>query len=193
MTIALGVDPALGGGMGIVAAKLGEHLTVLDAQVEYGFARTEQQLSFIQQNVHVYRPSLVVLEFDAQQRGLGNDERLAQLADRYNFRVQPHLTRGRKSDDIFGVASMDQSFARGEIRIPWGDEFTRHRMEPLVAQLRAWRPDVQTKHLTQDLVMALWFVWLYWQQVRQSAIYGTPTKQHRPPWVARDPRFSKAA
>jgi len=168
-----------------------DKLIVLDAQVEYGFARTEQMFSYIQQNVATYRPSIVIIEADAQQKAFSLDDRMLAMASRYFFRCEPHITRGRKSDDIFGVASMDQSFARGEISIPYGDEFTRKRMEPLIAQLRAWRPDVPTKNLTQDLVMALWFVWLYWERTRRVA-YGPPQRQRRPSWVGPDPRFRAA-
>jgi hypothetical protein len=148
-------------------AHLGDKLTILDARTVYGLNRTEEQLDLIQGFVTSYRPSVVIVEADSQQKGLGNDERLRAMGMRHGFTIRPHRTQGKKMDDVFGVASMDQSFRKGEIRIPWGDQNTIDKMIPLVSQLRAWRPDIKTRNLTQDLVMALWFVHLYWFQLRR--------------------------
>lgn len=182
MAIAIGVDPALGGGHAMVCAHLGEQLTVLDARTDTGLSRTEEQLDLIQNFVVKYRPNLVIIEYDAQQKGLGNDERLRAMSLRHGFTIRPHLTRQKKMDQVFGVASMDQSFKKGDIRIPWGDQDTIDRMTALVNQLRAWRPDIQTKHLTQDLVMALWFVWLYWQSIKAHHV-EKPAPAWRPSWL----------
>jgi hypothetical protein len=187
MTVVLGIDPAMGGGHATIAAELkDETLTILDCSTEYNFARTEQQLESIQRYASIYNPSVVIIEYDAQQKGLGNDERLDRLAQHYGFRVEPHITRMVKLDTTFGVAAMDQSFARGQIRIPYADPATRMKMEPLIHQLRAWRPDIPTKRLTQDLVMALWFVHLFWQRNKRAAMNQTVPRQPRPQWVMRD-------
>src|SRR5258708_1919827 len=138
----LGVDPALGGGHAMVASDLGDKLTIVDARSDTGLSRTEEQLELIGNFVVNYRPSVVIVEFDSQQKGLGNDERLRALGHRHGFVIRPHLTRQKKMDEIFGVASMDQSFRKGEIRIPWGDQPTKDRMNDLVTQLKAWRPDI---------------------------------------------------
>lgn len=181
--IALGVDPALGGGHAMVCAHLGEKLTILDARTDTGLSRTEEQLDLIQGFVVSYQPSLVIVEFDSQQKGLGNDERLRAMGMRHGFTIRPHLTRQKKMDEVFGVASMDQSFRKGEIRIPWGDQASIDRMTPLVTQLRSWRPDIKTKHLVQDLVMALWFVHLYWFETKRVHTV-TPQPAWRPSWLA---------
>lgn len=180
--IALGVDPALGGGFAQVVVHMGENLTILDARTDYDLSRTEEQIDLIRGMVSTYRPSKVIIEFDAQQKGLGNDDRLKALSQLWGFSIRPHITRGQKMDEIFGVASMDQSFKRKEIRIPYGDQATQDRMAPLIAQLRAWRPDVKTKNLTQDLVMALWFVWRDWMQIRKSHDDPAPPA-FRPSWL----------
>jgi hypothetical protein len=41
-------------------------------------------------------------------------------------------------------------------------------MDLLIHELENWRPDVRTRHLRQDLVMAMWFCWLFWQQRRAN-------------------------
>lgn len=177
----LGVDPALGGGCALLVADLSSKLIILDALTRTGLNRTEEILELIEEFAIKYRPSTVTIEFDAQQKGLGNDDRLRAMGHRYGFQIRPHLTRGVKLDEVFGVASMDQSFRAGEIRIPWKDQDDRDRMHDLVAQLRNWRPDIKTKNLTQDLVMALWFVWRHWQQMKKT--------MHTPPPPAWRPSF----
>src|ERR1700690_4008316 len=108
--IAIGVDPALGGGHAMVCADLGDRLTVLDARSDTGLSRTEEQLDLIQGFVVQYKPSVLIVEFDSQQKGLGNDARLRATGERHGFTIRPHLTRQKKMDEVFGVASMDQSF-----------------------------------------------------------------------------------
>lgn len=194
----LGVDPALGGGNAIVAASAStEKFWILDCEERFGFNRTEQQLEMIEQFATKYRPSVVIIEFDAQQKGLGNDDRMRDMAQRLGFIVQPHITRMEKQDPIFGVASMNQSFIRKEISIPWGDEPTQARMRPLVEQLRAWRPPTKNAHggrskdPRQDLVMALWFGWRWWyKQVEGWRTPVTPVTQTRPTWIGRDRRVA---
>lgn len=183
--IEIGIDPALGGGFAQVCCELGQKLVILDARVDYDFNQTEQQLLAIESMVATYRPSILTVEFDAQQKGLGNDDRLREMSNRYGFTVRPHLTRGQKMDEVFGVASMDQSFKKGDIRIPWKDQQTQDRMAPLVTQLRAWRPDIKTKNLTQDLVMALWFVWKHWMLINKSH-HEPPPPAFRPSWVLQE-------
>lgn len=179
--IELGFDPALGGRTGLVACHLGDRLTVLDARTDVGLQRVEEELELIEGFANLYKPSVVTVEIDSQQKGFANDDRLRAMGLRYGFAIRTHVTRGRKMDETFGVAAMDRHFAKGDIRIPYGDQSTIDKMTPLITQLRAWRPDVATKHLTQDLVMALWFVVLHWQQIRTRHAEATPA--WRPSWM----------
>lgn len=181
--VVMGFDPALGGGTAQVVCDLGEQLTVLDARTTYGLSRTEEQLELISDFARIYRPSILIVEYDAQQKGLGNDDRLRAMGALSGFTIRPHITKGTKLDPVFGVATMDQSFKKAEIRIPYGDQRTQDRMQPLLFQLRAWRPDVKTKNLTQDLVMALWFVHRYWMTIRKAHEPSVGRAQ-RPSWVS---------
>lgn len=184
--IELGFDPALGGRTGLVACHLGDKLTVLDARTDTGLQRVEEALETIEDFTVKYRPSVVTVEIDAQQKGFANDDRLRAMGLRYGFSIRNHITRGKKMDSVFGVAAMDKHFRRGDIRIPYGDQHTIDRMTPLITQLRAWRPDIQTKHLTQDLVMALWFVVLHWEQIKQR--HSEPAPAWRPSWMMQNAR-----
>lgn len=178
----------MGGGCAQVVCDLGDKLTILDCRTDYDLSQTEEILANLNTFVKTYRPSVVTIEFDAQQKGLGNDDRLKAMAVLNGFAVRPHYTRGRKMDDVFGVASMDQSFKKGEIRIPYGDQKTQDRMQPLITQLRQWRPDIPTKHLTQDLVMALWFVWKHWMEIRRVHT-EPPPPAWRPSWLMQERAF----
>jgi hypothetical protein len=187
--IGLSIDPALGGGHAMVVADLREKLWILDCLTVYGLSRTEEQLELLGQFVAMYKPSIVVVEFDSQQKGLGNDERMKRMGERYGFTIRPHITKGQKMDEIFGVASMDQSFKLGDIRIPYGDDETQARMAHLITQLRAWRPDIKTKMLTQDLVMALWFLWRVWMKVKKEQEPVPVPIVSRPSWIMHEDAY----
>lgn len=184
MQVVLGLDPALGGGNGIIACGLTQQtLYVLDCQADYGLARSEEIFTIVSRYATAYKPSLLIIEYDAQQKHFGNDDRMRALAALHGFEVRPHITRGEKADEQFGVAAMDRLFRAKEISIPYGTDDARTRMTPLLDQLRSWRPDVKTKYLTQDLVMALWFVVRYWEKQRQQPAVE-PQAAWRPSWVS---------
>ena len=48
------------------------------------------------------------------------------------------------------------------------DKSTRHMVDQLIRQLKAWRPLKRGTRLRQDQVMALWFIWILWRQRKQS-------------------------
>lgn len=183
----LTVDPALGGGFAQVALEFSTKLWILDCRTDYDFNSTEEQLMAIETMVATWRPSILIIEFDSQQKGLGNDDRLREMGNRYGFTIRPHTTRGEKMDPVFGVASMDQSFKKADIRIPYKDQRTQDRVAPLLNQLRRWRPDIKTKNLTQDLVMALWFGWKYWMSLNK-AHHEPPPPAYRPSWIFQESR-----
>lgn len=182
--VVLGLDPALGGGNALIAIAYGiDHMTVLDCQRDVGLAQSEQILHLIEQFAIRYHPRALIVETVAFQRALARDERLSLLAAKYGFTIHEHNTGRNKLDPVLGVASMDTSFIRGEISIPWADDIAELRMAELVAELRAWRPNVPTRLITQDLVMALWFCWLYILQQRR--VMGAPAdawKRDALPW-----------
>lgn len=176
MTTWIGVDPALGGGCAcIVVQPTPKKLHVIDLKVDYGLGQTEQILERITNLARRYHPSLVIIEADAQQKAIGRDERLQATAAMLGFHIQDHTTRGKKHyDPVYHVAAMNQSFVAQQISIPWADEETKRAMEPLREQLLRWRPDIPTKKLRQDAVMALWFVWRHWMIVRHGSQEAQP-------------------
>jgi hypothetical protein len=182
----MGLDPALGGGNALtIVHPTPDKLFVVDCRIDYGLSKTEEILDIVKWGAVTYRPSLLVVEIDSQQKGLGNDDRLKAMSQLSGFEVRPHRTQGIKRDEVFEVAAMNQSFIKQEISIPWADENARKRMGPLVEQLRAWRPDIPTKKLRQDAVMSLWFTWRVWMSTRQKR-NANREPQWRPSWLVEE-------
>jgi hypothetical protein len=164
-----GVDPALGGVAAFVVCGYDSlRLHVLDVLGISGLSTYDQLFAQIEQWSQRYNPESWSIETESFQKGLVNDKRVLDLAERYGFSPIPHITHGRKFDAVIGVASMAGAFARGEIRLPYGDEHARQETDKLLTELRNWRPDVPTKMLKQDRVMALWFTYVRWTQIRAN-------------------------
>lgn len=171
-TVVLGVDPALGGGNAVFAAAYDrESFQIIDVRLDFGLGQVEQILDAIQDFAVRYSPLDVVVETAALQKGIARDERLQSLSRLYGFRVQEHQTAGRKMDPVLGVASMASSFIRQEVVIPWGTQLAESRLETLLHELVSWRPDIPTRNLKQDTVMAMWFAWRFWMETRTTMGY----------------------
>lgn len=168
----LSLDPALGGGNVLSAWALGKNtMALLDINRRFDLARNEQIIAEIGRWAVLYRPHALVMEFNNFQKGLGNDQRLKDLAKRYGFVIKPHVTGRNKIDELVGVAAMDSAFINGAVDFPWGDPITQERLAWFLKELEDWRPNVSTKKLRMDGVMTMWFAWLYWER-RRAALAG---------------------
>ena len=172
----VGLDPALGGINCVIACEVLPEGKLLIRRIrETSNLRTNEQimqeLNAVVSDCNMHgQVSDVIIEAMNFQRGLSRDERLMDMQRHYGFAVREHLTGWNKYDADIGVASMVGSFLREEILIPWADDKqTRHEMEELIRQLKAWRPGQRGSKLRQDRVMALWFVWIVWRQRWKSA------------------------
>jgi hypothetical protein len=169
MLIAAGLDPALGGGNAITVGALNPQvLKLLYCRRDFHLARTEEILALIEDATIRFGVQHWVIEINAFQRALGRDDRMEALANKYGFRVHEHSTGINKIDETLGVASMATSFILNEIWVPWADTLAEDVFTPLLNELQRWRPNVATKKLRQDLVMSLWFLWLFWMERRHS-------------------------
>jgi hypothetical protein len=164
-----GLDPALAGGNAVhVAAYSAEKYAVVDIDHGRNLARVEAILERLEKMAKLYRFEDLVVETNAYQKGLAEDERLRDLSKLYGFRIHVHQTGTNKLDQAIGVARMPISFIEGTISLPGAGTSDRERLEPLLGQLRTWRADVPTRRLVQDQVMAMWFCWLFWQRKRKQ-------------------------
>lgn len=174
--IIIGVDPAVGGGNGVMAAAARpKTLEVLSAQLDFGLTKYSQIIGRIEEaclrfSTPTSEVTTVVIEDKAFQKGLLQDDGLIELQQRFGFRIVPNTTGKNKGDPDIGVPAMPMAMVRQEITIPWADEISRKEMAPLLDQLHMWRPGVNGVKLPQDLVMTLWFIFRQWRMVRDQPI-----------------------
>lgn len=155
------VDPALDGGNAVVALAWSmNHIWVLDLDVQFKLNKMSRIEDIMLEMILTYQADTVIVEDKAFQKALFTSERLNSWKQQYGFSIHAHTTGSEKHDPIFGVAKMEATM-NGGLTIPYGDEYSQERMNPLLQQLSMWRPDVPTKSLIQDAVMALWFPWVY--------------------------------
>lgn len=166
----VGLDPALGGKNCCIACEVTPDGKLIVRRIleHVGLERNTQIMGALADVVNwcntTGRTTDVVIEEMNFQKGLVTDERLMEMRQRMGFNVSGHRTGWNKYDENIGVASMAESFQREEILLPWAeDPLTRQMIGELVRQLKAWKPMARGNKLRQDMVMALWFVWILWR------------------------------
>lgn len=179
------LDPALGGHtVWRVGAMDFEKLWLLDGDNQEGLARYEDIYEGIDTLSKKWKPNVWIIEGNAIQKGLLRDDRVEALAKKHGFRIESHQTGHNKTDQQIGVASMDGAFLRHEISIPDADVDSKNCFAPMLHDLRRWRPDVPSRLLQQDEVMALWFLYLYWQRTKGDLAVNLSQTIHKSglPW-----------
>lgn len=200
--LGIGLDPAIGSTNAFVVVEYTpDKLVIRRVRADVGLSRNEDIMQILEDLVVTSRPGYVrdvVIEAMAFQRGLTRDDRLRELAKKHRFTTSEHLTGVNKYDENIGIASMADSFMRGEIEIPWAEDHqTRYEMQALITELLAWRPGRRGTQLRQDRVMALWFIWIRWMNqyrntdapsIRSTVVpktAGTPWKPTPMPGMTR--------
>lgn len=170
--VIIGLDPAIGGGNGTLAAAMRpECLEVLHCRLDYDLTKYSQIIDIVEEYCHRYNThdsfvSTLVVEDKAFQKGLLRDDRVTEVVNRFGVRVVPNTTGKEKTDPDIGIPAMPLPMTRGQISIPWADEESIEAMMPLLDHLNIWRPHVDPAKLPQDMVMALWFAYRQWRAVR---------------------------
>jgi hypothetical protein len=161
-----GWDPALVNWNAFVVAACNDAgLFLVDIQRDRNLGATEHALARLDVLATRYRPDVVIVETNAFQKGLADDQRVRTMSREHGFVIVEHESGSNKLDDQLGVGRMPTSFVKGEISIPWGDADARICFSPLIEELEAWRPiPASRRRIRQDLVMAMWFCWLEWQR-----------------------------
>lgn len=180
------VDPALTGFTAMVAlAYDANHAWLLDVEAWEHLGRTEEIQRHMEAFTMRYRPQRWVVEIGAFQGSLFGDQRLQEMSRRFGFELTPHATNRNKADPSLGVGSMASSWSLKEITVPYGDETTRIKADAFHRELLAWRPNVPTRLIVQDRVMAAWFAWRVWMAERR---FFEPKLrvERRPDWVGSD-------
>lgn len=177
-----GLDPGFGTNAIVVCAGTVDKLWVLGGRIDHTFTSNQEIFEACELAANEYttrgaRWLHLHIEDKAFQKGLLNDDALKALKTRYGITAIGHTTGTTKYDHNIGIPGMARDFRRGVIEIPGADDdATEAFMAHLRDQLIRWRPHVKGTALTMDLVMALWFAWLWWKDHRHGlGTYRPPT------------------
>lgn len=178
MTVFAGLDPAIVGDTAAVVMAVDRYTKkryVLEA-VAITRPSPQQIRDLITTITDKYKPSEWMVERNAFQGYLTQDEGLRQWLANKGVLLREHTTSRNKWDVGFGVAAMSPLFGTVEangrhhkdnlLHLP-SDRNEGVRM--LVDQLITWSPGTKNK---TDLVMALWFCEIRAKEICQTGAYG---------------------
>lgn len=166
----IGVDPAVKGNTAVCVYTLDRksgRRWVLDMRVMTS-ATPKIMKDSIKDCVEKYRPEEVIIEANAFQLALVQDEELTEWMAARGIPMRPHYTYANKKDETYGVAAMSSLFgssvrnSRG-IAVHQKDNIislpnqSSAGIKKLVDELIAWNPEKTAKAGTTDCLMALWF------------------------------------
>lgn len=170
----IGLDPGYGKNAVIACAGNADRLWVLGGRVDSALTNTQQIFDAVevQAREHMSKacPWLhLTIEDKAFQKGLLDDASLHALKETYGFSHSGHQTGQNKYDENIGIPAMARDFTRQTIDLPGADDPDTERfMTMFTEQLVRWRPNVKGTLLEMDLVMAMWFAWLWWDKFREG-------------------------
>lgn len=191
--VVMGVDPAIAGQMGL-AVTAGDRSTG-----EFRLLTVESLTNptpamirdLIVRTAERYRPDECLIEDNAFQGFLAQDEALSLALSNLGVVLKSHHTGANKTDPDFGVASMAALFGT-RTTTPQGTHkhggdntlslpnSTYGPVKSLVEELVAWNPEQPVKRRKQDLVMALWFTV---KRLREYGV-GAPTQRRQASFVS---------
>lgn len=169
----IGIDPAMSGDTAAVAYAVDRRTHkryIMDVHVMT--APTPAAIrSLIKEWTDAYKPHTVIVESNAFQLFLTQDEEIRNFLSTRGVNYRPHYTGNNKQDPEFGVASLAPLFGTiikrdgvnnnfkhaGDNLIELPDSSRSEHVKKLIEQLVTWQPGVQGKKLKMDAVMALWF------------------------------------
>jgi hypothetical protein len=169
----IGIDPAMSGDTAAVAYAVDRRTQkryIMDVHVMT--APTPAAIrSLIKEWTDAYKPHTVIVESNAFQLFLTQDEEIRNFLSTRGINYRPHYTGNNKQDPEFGVASLAPLFGTiikrdgvnnnfkhaGDNLIELPDSSRSEHVKKLIEQLVTWQPGVQGKKLKMDAVMALWF------------------------------------
>ena len=169
----IGIDPAMSGDTAALAYAVDRRTHkryVMDVHVMSSPTPAAIR-SLIREWTDDYQPHTVIVESNAFQLFLTQDEEIRNFLATRGINYRPHYTGNNKQDPEFGVASLAPLFGTvikrdgnnnnlkhaddNIIELP--DSSRNEHIKKLIEQLVTWQPGVQGKRLKMDAVMALWF------------------------------------
>lgn len=169
----IGIDPAMSGDTAAVAYAVDRRTHkryVMDVHVMSSPTPSAIR-NLIREWTDAYKPHTVIVESNAFQLFLTQDEEIRNFLSTRGINYRPHYTGNNKQDPEFGVASLAPLFGTitkrdgnnnnlkhaGDNIIELPDSSRNEHVKKLIEQLVVWQPGVQGKKLKMDAVMALWF------------------------------------
>jgi hypothetical protein len=171
-----GMDPAIAGTTAVVALAVhretGRRL-ILDVQ-ERTNPTPSQIRELIEEFTEKYEPSKFIIETNAFQGYLSQDENLLRYMANRGVALVPHFTNRNKLDEDMGIAAMAPLFGTvaAASSVNYGLKHQRDNLmeipdtrsagpKSLVEQLVVWSPHVKKTRRRSDAVDALWFCVLH--------------------------------
>ena len=167
----IGIDPAMSGDTASVAYAVDRRSGkryVMDVDVMT--SPTPAAIRTLIRNwAERYKPHTIIVESNAFQLFLTQDEEIRSYLAGKGISYRPHHTGSNKQDPEFGVASLAPLFGtktqkENQVTVKHaGDNLvelpatTNENVRKLVEQLITWQAGIPPKKLKQDAVMALWF------------------------------------
>ena len=170
----IGLDPAMSGDTAAVAYAVDRRSMkryVLDVHVMTSPSPAAIR-SLLREWADAYKPHTVIVESNAFQLFLTQDEEIRNFLATRGIAYRPHFTGNNKQDPEFGVASLAPLFGSKVTRDGHGQAAMKHagdnlielpstqaneHVKKLIEQLITWQPGVRGSKLKMDTVMALWF------------------------------------
>jgi hypothetical protein len=169
----IGIDPAMSGDTAAIAYAVDRRTNkryVMDVHVMTSPTPAAIR-SLIREWTDTYHPHTVIVESNAFQLFLTQDEEIRNFLATRGINYRPHYTGNNKQDPEFGVASLAPLFGSvikrdglnnnfkhaGDNLIELPDSSKNEHVKKLIEQLVTWQPGKQGKQLKMDAVMALWF------------------------------------
>jgi hypothetical protein len=169
----IGIDPAMSGDTAAVAYAVDRRTHkryVMDVYVMSSPTPSAIR-NLIKEWTDAYKPHTVIVESNAFQLFLTQDEEIRNFLSTRGISYRPHYTGNNKQDPEFGVASLAPLFGTitkrdgnnnnlkhaGDNIIELPDSSRNEHIKKLIEQLVVWQPGVQGRRLKMDAVMALWF------------------------------------
>jgi hypothetical protein len=188
-TIVCGLDPAMVGDTAVIcyAINRNDHKRYIVDAHKITRPTPAQIRQLIFDWTEVYKPSEWIVEKNAFQAFLTQDEGIRQHLASRGVQLKEHHTGNNKWDAGFGVASMSTLFGTKQhdgkhhrdnlIHLP-SDQ--TENVKALIEQLITWSPTTKGK---TDMVMALWFCEI---RAREMLNYGQYQQTHmRNPFLSR--------
>ena len=184
MVTVCAMDPAIAGTTAVVALSIDRntgHRWILDVQ-EIANPTPAQIRGLIENFSETYHPTKFVIETNAFQGFLAQDEDLLRYMAGQGIALIPHQTNRNKTDEDMGVAAMAPLFGSMKSDVP-GQPTLVHAKDntihipntrlagpkSLVEQLIVWSPTVKKTRRRDDAVMALWMAVYHSQDYVQNS------------------------